>query len=102
MTLSDIIVADTFHHQIQVFDPQGKFLFKFGTQGANGGQLISPTSVCTDTEDNILVLDANKRVQVFDQNGNFKCKLSGPSLKFSDPGGLAFNKQTNQIVVIEL
>src|SRR4051812_2900476 len=88
---SDIIVLENGNHRVQVFDQKGKFLFQFETNGLDeDGQFNSPYSVCTDPEDNILVTDYNNhRVQVFDKNGRFKYKLTGPSLTFNAPRGIA-------------
>jgi len=38
----DIIVADSDNDRIQVFDRNGKFLFKFGSNGKGSVQFINP------------------------------------------------------------
>jgi DNA-binding beta-propeller fold protein YncE len=83
-----------------VFDPKGKFLFKFGKYGSGNGELSRPSGVCVDNDDNILVTDsANNRIQVFSKDGVFKCVVGGTS--FDYPYGIFFNKVTNQILVDE-
>ena len=41
----EIVVAESGNHRIQVFDRNGKFLFKFGSQGKGNGQFQSPCGV---------------------------------------------------------
>jgi len=36
----EIVVADYSNHRIQVFDRNGKFLFKFGSNGNGNGNLF--------------------------------------------------------------
>ena len=38
----EIVVADTGNYRIQVFDRNGKFLFKFGSHGQGTGQFNRP------------------------------------------------------------
>ncbi|XP_013790529.1 B-box type zinc finger protein ncl-1-like, partial [Limulus polyphemus] len=42
---SDIIVADTNNHRIQIFDKEGRFKFQFGECGKRDGQLLYPNRV---------------------------------------------------------
>lgn len=37
-----IVVADLQSHEVRVFDPEGRFLFRFGGQGEGPGELTSP------------------------------------------------------------
>ncbi len=68
----DIYVSDSGNHSILKFDPNGKFLSKFGSYGRGAGQLISPTGVAVDSIGNIFVVDqGNGRVEKFDPSGKF-------------------------------
>ncbi|MGB3728513.1 MAG: SMP-30/gluconolactonase/LRE family protein [Thermodesulfobacteriota bacterium] len=59
-----VYVADFYNNRIQVFDPEGKFLLSFGTQGRGEGQFERPTDVAVDKAGNIYVVDwGNDRVQ---------------------------------------
>ncbi|KAL6476271.1 hypothetical protein MHYP_G00147700 [Metynnis hypsauchen] len=40
-----IIVADSLNHCLQVFQPDGTFLYKFSTQGGGLGQMDRPSGV---------------------------------------------------------
>jgi len=42
----EMIVADTFNHRVQLFDPAGRFLTTFGTRGDRDTQLNRPFDVC--------------------------------------------------------
>jgi len=72
-----IIIADNINNRIQVFDNNGKFLFKFGSAGNIDGTFEHPSGVTVNDKGEIFVNDFhNYRVQVFDNNGNFLYKFS--------------------------
>ncbi len=72
-----IIIADNINNRIQVFDSNGKFLFKFGSAGNIDGTFDHPSGVTANDKGEILVNDFhNYRVQVFDSNGKFLYKFS--------------------------
>jgi len=87
-----------FNHRIQVFDRNGKFLFKFGS-----GQFNQPCGVTVDQRNNqIVVADThNHRIQFFDEKGTF-LRLFGSSGKgdgqFSSPRGVVVDQQGNYVV----
>jgi DNA-binding beta-propeller fold protein YncE len=52
---------------VQVYDREGRFLFRFGSTGGGYGQFANPTGVWIDHKDRIYVADtANQRVQSFE------------------------------------
>ena len=62
-----IYVADASNRRIQVFDPDGTFLFTFGTYGSGNGQFDFPSDVAVDGVGRIHVVDTyNHRIQVTD------------------------------------
>lgn len=61
-----IIVSDRSNNRVEIFDRDGGFLAEIGK-----GHLESPTSVCVDTRDNIIVGDL-KGVHVFTRDGNYQ------------------------------
>ena len=66
----NVYVADTGHHRVVKFDPEGRFLMAFGEKGTERGQLLEPSDVRVD-EEVIYVADMNNsRVQRFDGAGN--------------------------------
>jgi len=69
-----IYIADTENHRVQVFMPEGVFLFQWGLKGVWGGRFQFPTDISIDEEGHVFVADSqNHRVQVFDRKGNVLC-----------------------------
>lgn len=51
--------------KMQVFNTEGEFLLKFGSNGEGNGQFNAPTGVAVDVNGNIIVADwGNSRIQV--------------------------------------
>ncbi len=58
-------------HCVQVVTPDGKLVREFGRRGSGKGELNLPAAIAADKDGNIYVSEAgNRRVQVFDANGN--------------------------------
>lgn len=50
---------------MKVFNTEGEFLLKFGSNGEGNGQFNAPTGVAVDVNGNIIVADwGNSRIQV--------------------------------------
>lgn len=50
---------------MQVFNQEGEFMLKFGSNGEGNGQFNAPTGVAVDSNGNIIVADwGNSRIQV--------------------------------------
>ena len=59
-------MADRENHRIQVFDSEGNFIAKWGTQGTGDGELERPYTLIVDRLGYVYVADAgNNRIQVF-------------------------------------
>lgn len=96
-----VIVTDWNNHRVQVFSPDGKFLFKFGDTGED--RLIHPRfAIYHDKEERFVVSDTgNDVIKVFDQNGDLIRIIGRPGHKkgeFCGPRGLAIDKNQNIIV----
>lgn len=71
----NIYVADGLGNNARVakFDKNGKFIKTWGYRGTAPGQFQDVHGIVIDAQGNVYVADAgNKRIQVFDTDGNFK------------------------------
>ena len=76
----NIYIADGIgnNNRVAKFDKDGKFLKAWGQTGAENGQFSGLRSIALDAQGNVYVADAgNKRIQVFDGEGNFKSQITG-------------------------
>jgi hypothetical protein len=73
----NIFVADGYgNSRIAKFDKNGKFLKSWGSRGTATGQFNTPHTMATDAQGNVYVGDrGNRRIQVFDNNGQFKTQF---------------------------
>ncbi len=71
----NIYVADGIGNtnRIAKFDKDGRFIKHWGSTGNGQGQFSGIEALVVDAQDNVYVADAgNKRIEVFDSEGNFK------------------------------
>jgi len=71
----NIYIADGIGNtnRVEKFDKDGKYIKQWGSTGSENGQFNGVKSLAVDAQDNIYVADlGNKRIQVFDSDGNFK------------------------------
>ncbi len=75
----DIFVADGLGNaRIAKFDKDGKFLKSWGKRGTADGQFANVRSIAVDAQGNVYAADGgNKRIEVFDNDGNFKTAYTG-------------------------
>ena len=66
-----IFVAYGFQDEIQVFDLDGNYLWKFGSSGTQAGQFNTPQRLAALNNELFVADLENYRIQVFDLNGNF-------------------------------
>ena len=74
----NIYVADGLgtNSRIAKFDTNGKFVRSWGQTGTANGQFRQPRAIAVDSQGLVYVADAgNRRIQVFDGDGNFKTKF---------------------------
>lgn len=94
----DIFVADGLGNaRIAKFDKEGKFAKSWGKKGTAPGEFANVRSIAVDAQGNVYAADGgNKRIQVFDNDGNFKTA-------FADVGNaqaLCMTKGTNQLLYV--
>ena len=59
-------MSDYWNDRIQVFDPQGRFLRKWGSEGSGEGEFIRPQGLAIDSDGDVYVSDqGNHRILVF-------------------------------------
>ena len=67
-----VYVADTCDGRVQVFDLEGDFIDKWGSEGSGPGELWTPLGIEADPEGNVYVADSsNYRIQKFSSSGEF-------------------------------
>jgi hypothetical protein len=74
----NIYIADGIGNTNRVakFDKDGRFIRQWGSTGAQNGQFAGVKSLAVDAQGNVYVADVgNKRIQVFDADGNFKSQF---------------------------
>ena len=81
----NIFVADGYgNSRIAKFDKNGKFLKSWGSRGTEPGQFNIPHAIAVDAQNNVYVGDReNKRIQVFDNDGNFKTQYSNAGAPYA-------------------
>jgi len=99
-----LYVTDTFNCRIQIFDPEGKFLRMFGTQGDRPGDFVRPKGIALDSEEHIYVIDAAfNNLQVLTSEGQpllFVGSMGEAPGQFLLPTGIAIDDQ-DRIYVTE-
>jgi hypothetical protein len=74
----NIYISDGYiNSRVAKIDNRGNWVKSWGSKGTGPGQFRTPHSIAIDNNDNVYVGDrANRRVQVFDTDGNFKRMFS--------------------------
>src|SRR5262245_32173694 len=75
----NIYIADGIGNtnRVEKFDKDGKYIKQWGSTGSENGQFNGVKSLAIDAQDNVYVADlGNKRIQVFDSEGNFKTSFA--------------------------
>src|ERR1700733_6914664 len=74
----NIFVADGLGNaRIAKFDKEGKFVKSWGKKGTATGEFANVRSIVVDAQGNVYAADGgNKRIQVFDNNGDFKTSFT--------------------------
>jgi DNA-binding beta-propeller fold protein YncE len=94
----NIFVADGLGNaRIAKFDKDGKFVKSWGKKGTASGEFANVRSIAVDAQGNVYAADGgNKRIQVFDNDGNFKTA-------FADVGNaqaLCLTKGANPVLYV--
>jgi DNA-binding beta-propeller fold protein YncE len=94
----DIFVADGLGNaRVAKFDKDGKFVKSWGKKGTAPGQFANVRSIAVDAQGNVYAADGgNKRIQVFDNNGEFKTAING----VGNAQALCMTKGPNQVLYV--
>jgi len=81
----NIFVADGYgNSRVAKFDKNGKFIKSWGSRGTEPGQFNIVHTIAIDAQNNIYVGDReNKRIQVFDTEGNFKTQYTNAGAPYA-------------------
>jgi len=98
----NIIVSDASLGTVQVFNPQGEFMFELDIPDEEGRPFGNPYGIAIDSMDRILVTDAGRGlIHIFDSERNFIESFNGldnDGEEFSFPVGVAVDSNDNIIV----
>ena len=94
----NIFVADGLGNaRIAKFDKDGKFVKSWGKKGTAPGEFANVRSIAVDAQGNVYAADGgNQRVQVFDNNGNFKTAFTN----VGNAQALCMTKGANQVLYV--
>ncbi len=94
----NIFVADGLGNaRIAKFDKDGKFVKSWGKKGSAPSEFSNLSGIAVDAQGNVYAADAgNKRIQVFDNDGNFKTAISG----INSPTALCLTKGSNPMLYV--
>jgi DNA-binding beta-propeller fold protein YncE len=94
----NIFVADGLGNaRIAKFDKDGKFVKSWGKKGTATGDFANVRSIAVDAQGNVYAADGgNKRVQVFDNDGNFKTAFTN----VGNAQALCMTKGSNQVLYV--
>jgi len=92
----NIFVADGVGNQrVAKFDSHGVFVKSWGQKGTEPGQFAAARAIAVDAQGNVYVADSgNKRIQVFDNDGNFKSQITN----VGSPQALCITPGPNQVL----
>jgi hypothetical protein len=81
----NIYVADGYgNSRIAKFDKNGRFIKSWGSRGTGPGQFNIVHTIAIDAQNNIYAGDReNKRIQVFDTEGNFKTQYTNAGAPYA-------------------
>jgi DNA-binding beta-propeller fold protein YncE len=97
-TQGNIYVADGYGNaRVAKYDRNGKWIKNWGSRGSAQGQFNIVHGIAIDAQGNVYVGDeGNKRVQVFDADGNFKTQFTNVGA----PTALCLTRGTPQVLYV--
>lgn len=86
-----VYVSDSYNHRVQVFETNGTFVLKWGSNGSGLGQFLYPSGLGVDPDGTVYVTEAdgnNSRIQAFREDGTFLRQWSN---SIANAAGLAIS-----------
>jgi ABC-type Fe3+ transport system permease subunit/DNA-binding beta-propeller fold protein YncE len=101
-SLDRVYVADSCNHRIQIFLPEGEFLWTYGQAGSGVGELSYPYDIRIDGAGNQYVCEfGNSRLQIFDADRKSIEVIGGPGPepgRFANPWSIVLDSKGNLYV----
>ncbi|KAI1725315.1 b-box zinc finger domain-containing protein [Ditylenchus destructor] len=105
----EIAIADTNNHRCVIVNTNGKLLRQLGSSGTEEGSLYYPKKVVSlirGHECRYIVLDRGptqlfNRLQLFNNNGDFVCRLVTTPYHVEQITVMSINKSTDQLLIID-
>jgi len=91
--MGNIYALGSFNNAVFKFNPDGKFLTRFGSAGDQPGQFRAPSAIAVDGKGRVYVSDF-KGVQVFDTNGRYLAAFDTDGVA----SGMVFNDKNELFV----
>ena len=95
-------ITDEHRHDVQAFEPDGRYVSRVGGHGTGLGQLDRPSGLALDADGSLIVGDThNHRVQKLSPEGECLASWGGPGREpgqFNLPWGVAADRQGNVYV----
>ena len=94
----NIYVADGYGNaRVAKYEPSGRYIKSWGSRGTENGQFNVVHGIAIDAQGNVYVGDeGNKRVQVFDADGNHKRNITG----IGSPTALCITPGPRQVLYV--
>lgn len=107
-----VYVTDTWNHRVQKFTADGQPLTMWGQFGqplpgdaTSASSFWGPRGIAVDDNGHVLVTDTgNKRVVVFDENGNYITEFGTAGFdpgQFDEPVGIAIDPNSGMVYVVD-
>ena len=101
---NNIYVTDHSNHRVQVFDSEGRYLFKFGEVAGNG-KMGYPDGIAIFHEIVYVIQQTYSCLFVYDSNGNYISQIGNQGsgkYQFNDPRGLAIDETNGDLFICDL